>query len=47
MLPEEAWVIAKEIKKKLTSMGQWCNVQEINEPDLTFIKIEASIKVKQ
>lgn len=47
ILQNEALIIAAEIKKKLTSMGQWCNVTEINQPDLTYIKIEASIKVKE
>jgi len=47
MPPEEARQLAEDIRKKLTSNKQWCNVTEINEPNLKFFRIDASIKVKQ
>lgn len=46
MSPESARKLAEDVKKCLTSVNQWCTVVEINEPNLRFIKIEASIKVK-
>ena len=45
MKDSAAIALAKQIKKELTSKGVWCKVTEIHEPDLKFVKIEASIKV--
>lgn len=43
----DAIAFAAHLKKLFAEKGQWCKIAEINEPELKFIKIEASIKVKQ
>ena len=47
MLPSEALKCISEIEKLLISKKIWYKITEINEPNLKFINIEASIKVKQ
>ena len=43
----EATQFVKSLTKLLQSKNIWCTVTEKNEPDLKFIKIEASVKVKK
>jgi hypothetical protein len=43
----EALCIANDLKKDLLCKGIWCTITEIYEENLKFIKIEASIRVKQ
>jgi len=47
MTPAEALKYVEEIRKLLISKKIWYNIQEVNDPELKFINIEASIKVKQ
>ena len=43
----EALKYISEIEKLLISKRIWYKITEINEPELKFVNIEASIKVKQ
>ncbi|MDZ4340933.1 MAG: hypothetical protein U1E51_00665 [Candidatus Binatia bacterium] len=45
MTADEAKALARDLKKSLQEQNVWCTVTEVNEPELKFIKIEASIKV--
>ena len=47
MMPSEALKCIFEIEKLLISKRIWYKITEINEPNLKFVHIEASIKVKQ
>lgn len=47
MTEQKARSITGDIKKLLISEGIWFTVSEIFEEGLKFIKIEASIKVRQ
>ena len=47
MKPEEAAVLFADIKKFLLIRGIWCTFSEVYEDGLKFIRIEASIMVKQ
>lgn len=38
--------LAQGLVESLTRQDIWCTMTEVHEPDLKFIKIEASIKVK-
>ena len=46
MTAAEATVFTSDLVKQLQSRKVWCTVTNVNEPELRFIKIEASIKVK-
>ena len=45
--PEKAMALACEIEKLLLEAGMYSNITRVNEPQLRFIRIEGSIKVKQ
>ncbi len=45
MTAPEAIAFVRDVKKTLQEKDVWCTITEVNEPDLKFIKIEASIKV--
>jgi hypothetical protein len=47
MSEQEARAIMGDIKKLLLSKGIWFTVSEVFEEGLKFVKIEASMKVKQ
>jgi len=47
MKPCEALAIASELEKLLQSKGIWYNRISMCEPELKFIKIEVSIKVRK
>ena len=47
MVPSEALKCTAEIEKLLISKKIWYKITEVNEPNLKFVNIEASIKVKQ
>ena len=42
----EAIAFVNHLKKLFSEKGVWCTISDVNEPELKFIKIEASIKVK-
>jgi hypothetical protein len=43
----EAMSLARDLVKQLQAKNIWCTITEINEPDLRFVKIEATIKIKR
>jgi hypothetical protein len=43
----EAMLLARDLVKQLQAKNIWCTITEINEPDLRFVKIEATIKIKR
>lgn len=47
MSEQEAKAVFGDIKKLLLTEGIWFTVSEVFEEGLKFIKIEASVKVKQ
>jgi len=44
--PDKAMALACLIEKLLLEAGMYSNITRINEPELRFIKIEGSIKVR-
>jgi len=47
MIEQEARAITSDIKKLLLTNGIWFTVSEVFEEGLKFVKIEASVKVRQ
>jgi len=45
--PVEAVILMHDIKTKLIKNGIWFTISEVYEQGLKFIKIEASVKVKE
>ena len=44
--PEKAMALACQIEKLSLEAGMHSNITRVNEPELRFIKIEGSIKVR-
>lgn len=47
MKEEDAKKFVADLKKLFQKNDVWCTVTSVNEPELRFMKIEASIKIDQ
>ena len=47
MPPDKALACASDLEKFLMTKGVWYTISRVQEPELKYIKVEVSIKVKQ